>query len=52
MSELDAVVFANEAFYLAFANRDLAAMEKVMESWTGILANSEAPRVSCRAPRA
>ncbi|MEX1306371.1 MAG: nuclear transport factor 2 family protein [Rhodovibrionaceae bacterium] len=74
MSELDAVLFANEAFYLAFANRDLAAMEEVwarghsvacvhpgwqplsgreevMEAWTGILANSEAPRVSCRAPR-
>lgn len=75
MSELDAVLFANEAFYLAFANRDLQAMDEawarrhdvacihpgwqplsgrdeVMESWTGILANDEAPRVACRAPRA
>ena len=27
MSELDAVLFANEAFYLAFCDRDIAAME-------------------------
>ena len=75
MSEQDAVLFANEAFYLAFANRDLAAMdevwsrqhdvacihpgwqplsgrEEVMESWTGILANDEAPTVSCRGAQA
>jgi len=29
MSDQDAVLFANEAFYAAFASRDLAAMEKV-----------------------
>lgn len=29
MAERDAMLFANEAFYLAFAARDMAAMEKV-----------------------
>ena len=33
MSEADAVLFANEAFYLAFASRDLNAMAEV---WTEV----------------
>ncbi len=41
MSDTDAVLFANEAFYQAFAERDIEAME---ELWSG-----EAP-VSCIHP--
>ena len=41
MSELDAVLFANEAFYRAFADREMAAMADV---WA-----AEAP-VSCIHP--
>ena len=41
MSEREAVLFANEAFYLAIANRDTAAMEQL---W------AEAVRVACLHP--
>ncbi len=68
MDERNAILFANEAFYRAFADRDGAAMEdawsrdqritcihpgwppltgrdEVMQSWLGILGNSEAPDI-------
>ena len=69
-AEQGAVLAANEAFYRAFATRDLAAMDRlwaraaevacihpgwipclgrtaVMASWTGILANPDAPNIRC-----
>ncbi|MEE4381537.1 MAG: nuclear transport factor 2 family protein [Pseudomonadales bacterium] len=68
-------LFANDAFYLAFAQRDLEAMDRlwarrhpvacihpgwatlheraaVMESWSGILANPDAPMVTVDHARA
>ncbi len=75
MSDDAAVKFANEAFYAAFAQRDLIAMDEiwakrtrcscihpgwqaihgraeVMQTWTAILGNPSAPRISCLAARA
>jgi len=71
MSNTDAVLFANEAFYRAFADRDMVAMDAlwsrkaavtcihpgwnpltgrdaVMDSWRAILADINAPAISCR----
>ena len=36
MSELDAILFANEAFYHAFADGDSAAMEALWASQTPV----------------
>lgn len=70
MSDQHALLFANSAFYAAFAARDYVAMdavwsareqvtcihpgwsaligrESVMHSWRTILANPNAPRISC-----
>ncbi|MGE4062980.1 MAG: nuclear transport factor 2 family protein [Rhodospirillaceae bacterium] len=72
MSDHDAILFANAAFYAAFTSRDISAMDKVwakdrpvscihpgravvkgrdavMRSWSAILGNPEALRVSCHA---
>ncbi len=37
MSERDAVLFANEAFYQAFADHDMAAMEEVWAHQTAVV---------------
>ena len=75
MSEHTAVLFANEAFYVAFAARDFEAMddlcareapvacvhpgwqpldgrEDVMNSWHGILTNTDLPSIRCQGARA
>ena len=75
MSQETAVLFANEAFYLTFANRDADAMDTlwstrdmvtcihpgcpplrgrnpVVRSWRDILANPNAPKVTCQNARA
>lgn len=75
MSDTAAVMFANEAFYAAFARRDLVAMDdlwakrtrcscihpgwqavhgraEVMQTWTAILGNPNAPGITCTAARA
>lgn len=36
MSVIDAVLFANSAFYIAFTNRDMAAMGEVWASGEGV----------------
>lgn len=71
----EALLFANEAFYVAFAGRDLPAMveiwaldepvtcihpgwkpligrDEVLESWSNILGNPDAPRIEFRSPKA
>ena len=70
MSDRETVLFANIAFYTAFATRDVKAMEHlwaagdvvcihpgwpplqgreaVLASWRSILANPNAPNISCR----
>ncbi len=75
MSQETAVLFANEAFYAAFASRDFTAMEAiwsagdavtcihpgwpalsgrgaVIGSWRDILANPDAPGITCARARA
>ena len=75
MSQETAVLFANEAFYLTFTNRDADAMDDiwstrdtvtcihpgwpplrgrkpVVQSWRDILANPNAPKITCQNARA
>ncbi len=62
MSELDAVLFANEAFYRAFADRDMDAMAEAWAENTAVscihpgwgllvLTNPGAPVIQCLAAR-